>query len=701
MKSAAYLFSAFFCSVVSPVLSEELIVNLKAPIYSQGVIQTEKGGVIQGKNFRVQGRTIIYTNTHKVQKVFAEGDLLMEYLGQIFVGDKLEFDLKTQTGYLLNGRTKFNVWYMGGEVLELCDSGYYSVENAFITTTPNKANSWKISAESTVIDDNNDFTAQNITLRIGKTPLFWLPYYRGNLNRFNDPPIRYRIRYDKGLGPRFSFRWRFFSTDTFNAFARFDYRVPISFENNSIKKSKHGPVGPGGALEADYRSKNKLTLFQTRNYGALDKNFPNEVGTTRYRFQGIYKTKTKDDYSRLHLQWDKLSDDRMVGDFRDADFELNTQKTTLLEAVHYDNSLFGSLTLRPKINGFQTLNQELPYTAFGIRPLELFSTGIISENYLSGAYLDYNFANKIGKTLRDQESGRFQTINTLYRPISINGVTITPKAGIVGIFYTDSPEHKTIGQFLYKYGGSANFRLSRSFNCFKHTIEPYAQYQGYSQPLTPIDDYFIFSLYDGYNKLNQLQFGFRQLFHNRNNPILLPTFSLDLYGYSFWKAKSFSQKIPKLFADFELNNPNYSILGGVGWNFQQSVLDYGNIEFLLTVNANIALGVEFRHRSRFWWRKAVYDNFVVDFSRSLDDLLASPLSDRRNTLLTKAHLRLTPRWNMHFQSFHGWGRANEPRYNGARVDFYTMLTGSWQMKLSYEYLPNEDYRFSYSFKLIQ
>lgn len=696
MKRATYLIAATLCGLASPCLSEELMINLKDPVYSQGVIKTEKGGVIEGPDLRIQGCTIIYTNTKEEQKIFAEGDLLMEYRGQIFVGDKLEFDLNTRTGYLLNGRTKLSVWYMGGEVLELCESGDYYVEDAFVTTTSNKANTWKIAAESATIDDNRRIKARNISLRVGKTPLFWFPYYRGSLSRFDDPPIRYQLRYDKGLGPRLSFRWRFFSTETFNAFARLDYRYPTERRKEGKK-----PTGLGGAFEAEYKSKDKLTLFQTRNYGANDKLFQDENGNTRYRFQGIYKTKSKSDYSRLHLQWDKLSDDRMVGDFRDADFELNTQKATYLEATHYDRSVFGSLTVRPKINDFQTLNQELPYAVAGLRPFELFGTGIISENYASGAYLDYNFASKAGSTLRDQQSGRFQTTNTLYRPISFNGVTMTPKAGIVGIFYTDSPEREATGQFLYTYGGDANFRVSRVYECLKHTVEPYAQYLGYSRPSTAVDDYFIFDIHDGYDKLNQLRFGLRQLFHSRSNPIFLPTFSLDIYGYSFWGAESFTQRIPKLFADIEFNQPSYAILGGVGWNLQESVLDYGNVEFLWTINANIALGVEFRHRSRFWWRKAIHDNFVVDFARPIDELLASPLSDGRNTLLTKAHLRLTPRWNMHFQSFHGWGRADEPRYNGARVDFYTMLTGSWQMKLSYEYLPNSEYRFSYSFKLIK
>ncbi|NGX37460.1 MAG: hypothetical protein K1000chlam2_00616 [Chlamydiae bacterium] len=670
----------------APLFADDFVINLKDPEYSQGIVKTEKGGVITAPNLRIQARNITYINTKTTQKICAEGDLMMEYQGRIFVGEKLHFNLLEKTGYLIDGRSNVGIWYLGGDCLELLEDGNFIINGAFITTTVSRSNPWEIRAKIATISDGNALAAKSVSFNVLHVPVLWLPSYKTSLVRLKDSPIRYRILWDKGLGPRFSARYRFFSTDTFAAFARFDYRI--------IR-------GPGGALEAEYNSKDKRTFFQTRNYGALDKIFPDENGSTRYRFQGIYKTHSEDDYTRFHMQWDKMSDDRMVGDFKDPDFEVNTQKVTYLEFSHYKSWTFTELSVRPRINKFGTLNQELPYGTLGVRPFEIGRTGVIMENYASGSYFDYVYAKVLDEIIGDRKAGRLETINSIYRPFSLGGFTATPRAGIVGIYYSDSPNRNATGQFVYTYGGDANVRFSKQFQDIKHTVEPYAQYLGYTRPSTPVDDYFVFEIQDGYDRLDQVRFGLRQLFYSKSNPIFLPTLSLDLYSYGFWGARSFDQTIPKVFVDLTFNQPSWAVFGGAGWNIQENVLDYGNIRLLWTLSARLAFGLEFRHRSEFWWRKANYDNFVVDFARPLDELLASPLSDRRNTFLTKLHFRISPRWNMQVQTHHGWDRTDEPPYHGAKVDFYTMLTGSWQMKLTYEYMPNDPFRISYSFKLIK
>ncbi len=685
--------------LVSSTLSADedpFVVNLKDPEYSEGVVKTNKGGVITAPGLRIQAKQIHLINRKDEQSISAQGDLLMEYEGRYFVGEKLEFDFIHRTGYLVDGRANIDIWYMGGNHVRLDCDGTLFLDTPFLTTSVNRKNPWAIRANSARVSDGEILSAKNITLRALNVPLLWLPSYSTNLRKMKDPAIRYRGTWDTGLGPKLSFRYRFFSTDTFNAYARLDYRFKYLVETKKII-----PRGLGGALEADYASKDKLATFQTRNYGALDKIFPDENGSKRFRFQGIYKVSSQDKYSKFHVQWDRMSDDRMVGDFRDTDFEINTQKTTYLEGLHYSRSAYTGLTLRPKINHFDTLNQELPTGVVALRPLTFWNTGVIMENYASGSYLDYTFANQLDKILQDRKSGRVETLNTLYRPFSFWGTTITPRIGLVGIYYTQSPDKQAVGQLLGSYGGDANIRFSKRYSHFKHTIEPYARYVGYTRPTVSVDDYYVFNINDGYDKLDQLRFGIRQLYFLDCNPIFLPGVIVDLYAYSFWGAESFTQRIPKAFIDVEYNKPTYALKGGLAWNIQESLLDYGNVNFLWTLSSSVALGLEFRHRSKFWWRKAVHDNFVVDFARPIDELLASPLADGRNTFLTKAHFRLSPRWNLQLQTFHGWGRADEHRYNGAKVDLYTMVTGNWQMKLSYEYMPNDPIRVSYSFKLIK
>lgn len=91
----------------SQTLPEEhpLTVNLKNPIFVHGVISTEEGGVITAPGIRIQAQKIQYSNKIengiRVQKITAEGDLMMEYGERIFVGSRLEYDFINRTGTLL------------------------------------------------------------------------------------------------------------------------------------------------------------------------------------------------------------------------------------------------------------------------------------------------------------------------------------------------------------------------------------------------------------------------------------------------------------------------------------------------------------------------------------------------------------------------------------------------------------------------
>jgi hypothetical protein len=149
------------------------------------------------------------------------------------------------------------------------------------------------------------------------------------------------------------------------------------------------------------------------------------------------------------------------------------------------------------------------------------------------------------------------------------------------------------------------------------------------------------------------------------------------------------------------NQPSYALYGGLAWNQEEKVVDYCNIRGAFTINAALAFGAEFRHRSRFDWRKADHQNFILDVSRQIDELLISPLSDRRNTILFRLYARIMPGLNCLVQSHHGWGRTNEPAYSEFKVEFFKMLTCSWQLKVAYQYTLNDPFQVTAALQLIK
>ncbi len=666
-----------------------LVVDLKDPEFVMGVLRTEHGGIITAPGLRIQACTIEYTdktiNGQRVQKIVAEGNLLIEYEGRFYVGSRLDFDLIRREGTLLDGKTFIDIWFIGGEKIQLCEDGSFFVFSGYVTTSESPENAWELKAGSVRISPTGFLSARNLRLNLNRIPIFWLPAFKSSLKFFRDAPIRIRLLWDKGIGPRLSVRSRIYSWEDFNAYLRFDYRLKL---------------GPGAALETEYYSPNECLQFVTRSYVAHDKSFPDEKGKNRFRFQGLLHSSSFDQRTNFHLQWDRFSDMRMISDFKDTDFEINTQKSTYLTMNHLAENAFGTLRVRPNINPFESLNQELPYVSFGIRPFPIWKTGIIAENFANAAFLDYTYPERIREFLHSRQSGRLETSQQIYRSFHLGPITCTPKMGLNGIFYTRSPKHHAIGQLTYNYGGDLSTKFIRCSEHTRHALQPYVSYLGYSRPQAPLDSHFVFDIHDGYVRLDQIRFGARNFIYRIGEEPLLPFIEFDFYSYAFFGARSFFYRVPKLYADFTLNRPSWAFGTNIGWNFQEHLLDRANVHFLWTINAWLALNVEFRHRSSFDWRKADRENYAVDFARPLSELLSSPLSDRRNTFLGKAHIRFSPRWNMQLETHLGWGRKHEPHYTGAKAELYTMLTSSWQLRVSYEYTPYDPFRISYHFRLI-
>ncbi len=675
--------------------NQELVIDLKNPVFVHGVITTEEGGVITGQGIRIQAQKIEYTNKIengiRIQKIVAEGDLMLEYANRAFVGDRLEYDFINKTGILLNGKTFVDIWFLGGDKIELKEDGTFFISNAFVTTCESQENTWEIRANRVKITDDHLLAARNIRFQFFKIPLFWLPSFRSNLKAFTDSPIRYKVVWDKGLGPRLTMRYRFFSWRELNLFFRLDYRIKRGF---------------GGALESEYYAPEGATTFVTRSYGAFDKTFPNEQGPRRYRLQGLFHTQSKDERTQAHITWDKLSDSRMVGDFRSDDFEINTQKRTLFTVMHQLDSTFFNFRLQPRLNRFQSIDQELPLVTMGIRPFQLGHSGIMFNNYVSTGYLDYVYANDLEHQfhLRHLKSStkalRMETRNELYRPFLWGPFILTPHIGVIGIFYSNNPAHHPIGQGLFTYGFQGQTRFYKNYNRFRHLSEPYLEFKGITSPTAHLSRHFYFDIYDGYDQLNQFRVGWRNSIFTYRQSTFLPALTSDLFTYAYLGNRAFAQTFPKFYLNLGWNRPSYAIRGGIAWNNEEQLWDYTNIATDWTINEDIAFGIEFRHRSRFDWRKANHDNFFVDVARPISELLDSPLSDGRNTLLTRFFVRLAPKWTCQIQTRHGWGRKNEPRYNAGKIDLFTLLTCSWRLKLSYERMPNDN-RFSGDISLVK
>ncbi|MDN3508042.1 MAG: hypothetical protein P0S94_03890, partial [Simkaniaceae bacterium] len=495
-------------------------IQLNDPEYSGGIIRTQEGGVVKGGGVRIQAQKIDYKKKVEdgelVRTVVAEGDLVVDYHGRIFVGQRLEYDFVTGKGTIENAVASVGAWFVGGDKITLNDDGSVQVFNAYITASTNKQREWDIYSSMMKIDKESEISSRGVQVRVARAPVFWIPAFRANLKTISDHPVRYSLSWDRGQGPQLSMRYRLYSWEDFNLYGRFDYRWKR---------------GPGGAIEADYASPDGRTKLKSKNFYAYDTfwndNDPNKR-EKRFRLQGIYHSETVSKNTTFDLTYDKISDRNMPGDFRSDEFELNTAMRTQVALKHNTQHYMAGVNVRPRINYFQGFKQELPTIHMATKPFVFPKTGAILDNRLRLSFLDYDYSSEVQGLIPDFSSMRGQIHEELYRPFNLNGLIITPFAGFDGIVYSNSPNEESITQAIFAYGARGYATFAHTFNQGTHTITPYAEYKGLSRPIHDEDEYFIFGIGDGFHRLNLLRFGVKNDYALKSASPGKPTLTTDL-----------------------------------------------------------------------------------------------------------------------------------------------------------------------------
>jgi len=650
-----------------------ITVDLREPEYCEGVLHTTKGGVISGPDMRLQALDIKYTRKvvegQPVHTIEAEGELLLEFGEYIFVGEALEFDLQTHTGRLYNGRTALEPWFFGGEIIDLLADGNYFVEGAYLTTSENVDQDWQIRAGSALLIDKQFVDAKNVQFRFQGIPLFWLPKFKADLDSIFNSPIRYSVRWG-GRRTRVGLKYEFFSWRRFKAFWILDY---------SLKR------GLGTGLETYYSSPDHKETLETVNYFGKMPSIVHPNDKVRYRIQGVYSNLLLEDSVSVDLTWDKLSDLDMPSDYSDRGLEINNAMRTQLHVRRQDPNWITNFTTRVRVNGFQTVKQELPTLQGRWRPKEIGRTGIIANTQLVTSYLDFKYSNGL-MHVHDYHSSRVGLVHNYLRPFHLGAATWTPTAGLVAINYSNSPHRGgdrwvVVGQFC----SDLNTRIHRYYGDCKHVWIPYAKYSYYTFPTTGPHHHYIFDIDDGWYRLNMLRLGAQQNFYMKDaNGVIHRILMADVWTQAFFDTPTLPYTFTNLYCNLVFNTSlRLRHVIQSAWDLHRHRIAYVNFRTEWTLSSDFAMSFEYRHRYPFDWRKVDHTNFILESFHSNEALLHSELSDRRDTLLLHAYYRLNPDWAIEFECREGWRRKHQPAYTEWEIDLLGLLFSACHVKFSY------------------
>jgi hypothetical protein len=675
------------------IFSEEVVVDLRAPVYRDGILETDQGGVIQARNVRVQAMHIRYERSgqgeNQKASLLAESDLSVEFRDILFVGERIEYDFLQGSGIIYNGRVAIGPWLFGGRNIYLHANGTCSISHAFVTTDSSESErSWQLQAKSVSLLSDGTLLGKSLALYVGSIPILWLPRLTFDPMKLTESPFGYTVGWGGKQGPRVGIKYLTNLTRNFKAGARVDLHI------------KHGL---GAGVETRYHSDDHKTTFKTINYLARDitVNLERQYHT-RYRFQGVYKSYIEEGKWDIDLSYDKVSDIEMPSDYSESSLGITAAGKSQLLARKESNSWLITGQARARLNSFQTMKQQLPSLEWSYRPRVFANTGLLYDSRCKAAYLDYDYSHT-GHSLNDYHSTRLEFVCRAWRPFSLAKVIhITPEVQGVAVCYgnsTNGCERHAMATAIAKVSCSST--LSRSFKHVRHLIIPYSCYSYAVEPTLKPNQHFIFDIEDGWTELNVMRFGIRQKFFRKNetgfsSSALVET---DLYADTFFNTEKVHHTIPRLYLNLGFfPSCHLRFITGTAWYFPKNILDHINVRTEWVANANFAVATEYRSRSRYCWRKVNIDNLMMDSYRSVGELLHSPVSDQRETILVHSFWRFHPFMALEGRLKKGWHRRHEPSYSEYDASLLLSLPAHWYLKFSYQ-RSEDDHRFALYFAL--
>ncbi len=649
----------------------QITFDLKNPTYEEGVLSTTQGGVVQGESFRIQAQNIRFFK-EKENRIEASGHLMFQQRGRVYIGEKMEYNLSSKTGWIVQGKTFLSPFFIGGETIFFLEDSDIKIEEAFLTTSENKKSSWHIKAKDSLISSEKVLYARDLRFYFFPFPI-WLPSFHLNLKKFEQPIIQYNLTLDKGANLRPSVRAQIFSFSDFLVFLRGEYRIGKGF---------------GGALETSYLPSYSKTKWITKSYLASDILPTDLQKKRRYRLQGEYRYQSPSNKTKIDTTWDKYSDILMPGDFNTDDFEINTAYNTEFSLRHQEESFLTLCKIRPKVNSFYSMKEKLPFLFYQNKALVLGEKlKLLFQSQLQSGFFKLSYSDDLAYRLQGFHSGRSEMKALFSRCFAPSYLSITPSLELLGVHYTNSPQNRQALLGALRYQCLLESKLFKRYNPCIHWIYPYINLEGRTSPSISNKEHFIFNIEDGFAKMLLLRTGVKnQLFLSKTNY----SFSSNLYCNIFVKDTALKTVLPKLYLDTELFLSSLSFSLFSAWNFPHATIDFCNLETKYTFSEDGAFSLGVRYRSEYDWRKADHTNFILDAARKESSLLASPLSDKRVSLLTNLFFRLSPFWTCHIQSHHGFLRKNEPSYNQFKVDLFTPILRSWKLRISYMHTQTDD-----------
>jgi hypothetical protein len=279
-------------------------------------------------------------------------------------------------------------------------------------------------------------------------------------------------------------------------------------------------------------------------------------------------------------------------------------------------------------------------------------------------------------------------------------VKLTPTIGGELIHYSVDQLGRSGLQAIGSYGLEGVATALKDYGVVRHKIEPYFSFQGTTTPTLSPDVAPIFNIQDGLSELQLVKVGLKNGLYARHERASSWLFAnLDIWAYGLYGTTTTFRKVPRLYASLNTTfDPSLITRLDIGYNRELNQFDLLNLFLKYSYNEDFACTLDLLTRGYRYWRKAQYENFMLDAFEPETVLENSILSDRRNTFLGHLFYRIHPNWELTYRIRIGWNRQYEDPYLEYKAECKTFISSNWAVRFGYEH-REIDNRFLFSFHL--
>jgi LPS-assembly protein len=392
------------------------------------------GGIARAENNVVihYGEATIYCDyaeyNPETRDVLVRGNVRIYRPEGLFTGERAVYNLETKQ---LRGADFAGDQYpfrFSGDTISSIGTGDFLVKDALFTTSDSSKPDYQLRARTVRIYPDDRVIFSNVTLFIGRTPVFWFPYLYQSLKE--DTSFTITPGYTSVWGGFLLTQYTFPIAEKMTGQFRLDLRskrgVGVGFESKFAYGKNDRSWGNFRSYYTDDASPGTTRTGKDRE----------EVDSARYRVQLEHRMFITDDlYASIDVH--KISDPRFLEDFFEGEFRGNPQPDNVVSVTQWNENYTLTLIARSQVNSFFETTERLPEVVLDIKRQPLFGSGFFYEGETGGAFLRRNFEDD--STLPDYDTFRFDSFHQILYPGTYFGfLSFVPRIGARGTYYGDS-----------------------------------------------------------------------------------------------------------------------------------------------------------------------------------------------------------------------------------------------------------------------